>query len=183
MQEEERRQEQQRKLEAERQREEERKQAAMQAEAKKSAQRQAMLEKAKQTRAPPPPARNQPNGPPDYSRNEAGPARPPSRMNLAAPRSQDDTGRAFNTVLSNGPKAQTKRPLPQETGDDNTSRQGQVRNGNGFQPKESKRMRMTDELNDPVEKEKQPSLKGAPVRPSGGLKKVRYLVWEDYVTH
>ncbi|KAI8949753.1 hypothetical protein F4801DRAFT_390521 [Xylaria longipes] len=152
MQEEERRQEQQRKLEAERQREEERKQAAAQAETKKNAHRQAMLEKAKQTRAPPPAVRGQPGGPPDYSRNEAGPSRPPSRMGSMAPRSQDDTSRPVNAVLSNASKAQTKRPLPQET-------------------KDSKRMRMTDELNDPTENEKQPSLKGAPVRPSGGVKK------------
>ncbi|KAI0421192.1 hypothetical protein F5X98DRAFT_294088 [Xylaria grammica] len=171
MQEEERRQEQQRKLEAERQREEERKQAATQAEAKKNAQRQAMLEKAKQTRAPPPAVRSQPGGPPDYSRNETGPSRPPSQMNSTAPRSQDDTSRPVNAVLSNASKAQTKRPLPQEPGDDNVSRPAQTRNGNGHQPKESKRMRMTDELNDPAENEKQPSLKGAPVRPSGGLKK------------
>ncbi|KAH8160393.1 hypothetical protein CIB48_g7853 [Xylaria polymorpha] len=152
MQEEERRQEQQRKLEAERQREEERKQAAAQAEAKKNAQRQAILEKAKQTRAPPPAVRSQPGGPPDYSRNEAGPSRPPSRIGSMAPRSQDDTSRPVNAILSNASKAQTKRPLPQET-------------------KESKRMRMTDELNDPAENEKHPSLKGAPVRPSGGVKK------------
>ncbi|KAI0100625.1 hypothetical protein GGR51DRAFT_347009 [Nemania sp. FL0031] len=171
MQEEERRQEQQRKLEAERQREEERKQAAMQAEAKKNAQRQAMLEKAKQTRAPPPAVRSQPGGPPEYSRSEAGPSRPPSRMNSMAPRPQDDAGRPVNAVLSNASKAQMKRPLPQETNEDNTSRPGQVRNGNGFQSKESKRMRMTDELDDPAESEKQPSLKGAPVRPSGGFKK------------
>ncbi|KAI0914910.1 hypothetical protein F4823DRAFT_570115 [Ustulina deusta] len=171
LQEEERRQEQQRKLEAEHQREEERKQAALQAEAKKNAQRQAMLEKAKQTRAPPPAVRSQPSAPPDYSRNEAGSSRPPSRMNSTAPRSQDDTSRPVNAVLSNASKAQTKRPLPQEGGDDNASRPAQARNGNGFQSKESKRMRMTDELNDPAEDEKQPSLKGAPVRPSGGLKK------------
>ncbi|KAJ8128339.1 hypothetical protein O1611_g5293 [Lasiodiplodia mahajangana] len=171
MQEEEKRQEQQRKLEAERQREEERKQAAMQAEAKKNAQRQAMLEKAKQTRAPPPAVRSQPGGPPEYGRNEAGSSRPPSRVNSMAPRPQDDAGRPVNAVLSNASKAQMKRPLPQEASDDNMSRPGQTRNGNAFQSKESKRMRMTDELNEPTESEKQPSLKGAPVRPSGGFKK------------
>ncbi|KAJ8110628.1 hypothetical protein ONZ43_g5827 [Nemania bipapillata] len=175
MQEEERRQEQQRKLEAERQREEERKQVALQAEAKKNAQRQAILEKAKQTRAPPPAVRSQPSGPPEYSRNESGPSRPPSRMNSMAPRCQDDAGRPVNAVLSNASKAQMKRPLPQEVSDDNSSRPAQARNGNGFQPKESKRMRMTDELNDPTENEKQPSLKGAPVRPSGGFKKVSHV--------
>jgi hypothetical protein len=172
MQEEEKRQEQQRKLEAERQKEEERRQAAVQAEAKKNAQRQAILEKAKQTRAPPPAVRTQPSGPPDYSRNEGGPVRPPSRMNSTVPRSLEDASRPINAVLSNGSKAQGKRALPLEPGDDNGSRPAQNRNGNGFQSKESKRIRMTDELNDPVETEKQPSLKGAPVRPSGGLKKV-----------
>ncbi|KAI0803994.1 hypothetical protein GGR55DRAFT_341811 [Xylaria sp. FL0064] len=171
LQEEERRQEQQRKIEAEQQREEERKQATIHAEAKKNAQRQAMLEKAKQTRAPPPAVRSQLNGPPDYSRTEAGSSRSPSRMNQTVPRSQDETSRPVNTVLSNASKAQTKRPLPQESSDDNTSRPAQTRNGNGFQPKDPKRMRMTDELNDPQENEKHSSLKGVPVRPSGGLKK------------
>ncbi|KAI1115372.1 hypothetical protein F5Y14DRAFT_411074 [Nemania sp. NC0429] len=171
LQEDERRQEQQRKLELERQKEEERKQAAMHAEAKKNAQRQAMLEKAKQTRAPPPAVRSQPGGLPEYTRNEGGTSRPPSQMNSMPSRSQDDTSRAVNAALSTASKAQMKRPLPQEPGDDSTSRSAQARNGNGYQPKESKRMRMTDELNDPAENEKQPSLKGAPVRPSGGFKK------------
>lgn len=171
IQEEERRQEQQRKLELERQKEEERRQALAQAEAKKNAQRQALIEKAKQTRAPPPAVRNQPNGPPDYNKSETGPARPPSRLNSIAPRPQEDAGRPVNAVLLNPSKSQMKRPLPQETSDDNTSRPGQVRNANGLQPKDSKRMRMTDELSDAADNEKQPSLKGAPVRPSGGFKK------------
>ncbi|KAI1461392.1 hypothetical protein F4805DRAFT_413942 [Annulohypoxylon moriforme] len=162
IQEEERRQEQLRKAEADRQREEERKQAAMQAEAKKNAQRQAMLEKAKQTRAPPPAARSQPNGPPDYSR-------PPSRMTSNAQRSQEDAGRPVNAVLSTASKANTKRPLQQEHNDDG-ARQA-ARGGTAYQPKESKRMRMTDEFDDDAGIEKQPSLKGAPVRPSGGYKK------------
>ncbi|KAI0478877.1 hypothetical protein GGR56DRAFT_348023 [Xylariaceae sp. FL0804] len=167
MQEEERRHEQQRRLEAERHREEERKQAAAQAEAKKNAQRQAMLEKAKQTRAPPPPPRTQPNGPPDYNRAEGAPARPPSRMGSMAP----DAGRPVNSVLSTAAKSTTKRPLPQEHSDEGATRQNQARANAPYQAKESKRMRMTDELNNDVEREKQPSLKGAPVRPSGGLKK------------
>ncbi|KAI0899681.1 hypothetical protein F4806DRAFT_453523 [Annulohypoxylon nitens] len=170
IQEEERRQEQQRKAEAERQREEDRKQAAMQAEAKKNAQRQAMLEKAKQTRAPPPAARSQPNGPPDYSRADAAVPRPASRMTSNAPRSQEDAGRPVNAVLSTASKANTKRPLQPDHNDDST-RQTAVRGGTTYQTKESKRIRMTDEFDDEVETEKQPSLKGAPVRPSGGYKK------------
>lgn len=166
MQEEERRQEQQRKAEVDRQKDEERKQA----EAKKNAQRQAMLEKAKQTRAPPPAVRSQPNGPPDYSRTEATASRPPSRMTTTQ-RSQEDAGRPVNAVLSNTSKAPTKRPLQQDHKDD-SARQPPARGGTSYQPKESKRMRMTDEFDDDTETEKQSSLKGAPVRPSGGLKKV-----------
>ncbi|KAI1409431.1 hypothetical protein F5Y13DRAFT_203619 [Hypoxylon sp. FL1857] len=166
MQEEERRQEQQRRAEAERQKEEERKQT----EAKKNAQRQAMLEKAKQTRAPPPAARSQPNGPPDYSRTEGAAPRPPSRLTTNVQRSQED-GRPVNAVLSNASKASSKRPLQQDREDDST-RQAQARGGTGYQqPKDSKRMRMTDEFDDDAEMEKHPSLKGAPVRPSGGYKK------------
>ncbi|OTB08081.1 hypothetical protein M426DRAFT_317186 [Hypoxylon sp. CI-4A] len=168
MQEEEKRQEQQRKAEAERQKEEERKQAAAQAEAKK-AQRQAMLDKAKQTRAPPPAARSQPNGPPDYSRAESSVPRPPSRLASNAPRSQEEVGRPINTMLPNASKAPSKRPLQQDY-NDNGNRQAPTR-GTGYQSKESKRMRMTDEFEEEVEKEKQPSLKGAPVRPSAGYKK------------
>ncbi|KAI5921575.1 hypothetical protein F4810DRAFT_702242 [Camillea tinctor] len=125
----------------ERQKEEERKQ---QAEAKKNAQRQAMIEKAKQTRAPPPAVRSQPNGPPDYSKAESGPSRPPSRLATAS-----------NT----------------DQGEENASHQASARNGNAYSSKESKRQRMSDEFDDMGKKEKQPSLKGAPVRPSGGLKK------------
>ncbi|KAI1505305.1 hypothetical protein F5X99DRAFT_277162 [Biscogniauxia marginata] len=165
MQEEERRQEQQRKLEAERQREEDRKQA----EAKK---KQAMIEKAKQTRAPPPAVRSQPNGPPDFSKGEGAPSRPPSRMATATQRSQEDTARPVNTVLSGNSKSATKRPLQQDQSEDSASRQASARNGNVYPAKESKRLRMSDELDIAAEKkEKQPSLKGAPVRPSGGLKK------------
>ncbi|KAI2781994.1 hypothetical protein F4815DRAFT_464946 [Daldinia loculata] len=167
MQEEERRQEQQRRAETERQKEEERKQTV---EAKKNAQRQAMLERAKQTRAPPPAARSQPNGPPDYSRAEASIPRPPSRLASNLQRSQEDIGRPVNAVLSNASKAPTKRPLQQDYKDDN-ARQAPARATTGYQSKESKRMRMTDEFDDDVEIEKQPSLKGAPVRPSGGYKK------------
>ncbi|KAK8090834.1 Inner centromere protein-related protein pic1 [Apiospora phragmitis] len=146
-QEEKRRQEQQKRLEAERQKDEERRQAAAQAEAKKNAHRQAMLEKAKQTRAPPPAARSV-NGQPEFrSINQNEPNRPPLRMTTH--RSQEDLGRS---VLQNTAKPATKRPLQQDN-------------------KEAKRMRMTSEFDD-LEMEHQPSLQGLPVRPSNGLKKV-----------
>ncbi|KAK8010667.1 hypothetical protein PG990_009632 [Apiospora arundinis] len=146
-QEEKRRQEQQKRLEVERQKDEERKQAAAQAEAKKNAQRQAMLEKAKQTRAPPPAARSV-NGQPEFkSIGQNEPNRPPSRM--TSHRSQEELGRS---VLQNPAKPPTKRALQQDN-------------------KEVKRMRMTSEFDD-LEMENQPSLQGPPVRPSNGLKKV-----------
>ncbi|RYP71414.1 hypothetical protein DL771_004781 [Monosporascus sp. 5C6A] len=171
VQEEERRQEQQRKLEAEWQREEERRQA----EAKKNMQRQAMLEKAKQTRAPPPAVRNQAHAPPEYSRpqdqlqkGEASAGRPPSRLNAAVPRSQEELGRPVNATLSSTSKAPSKRPLQPDENSDKATRQAPSRPGTTYQAKESKRMRMTDEFDDVVS---QSTLKGAPIRPSGGYKK------------
>ncbi|RYO92920.1 hypothetical protein DL766_003896 [Monosporascus sp. MC13-8B] len=151
LQEEERRQEQQRKLEAERQREEERRQA----EAKKNMQRQAMLEKAKQTRAPPPAVRNQAHAPPEHSRpqdqlqkGEVSAGRPPSRLNTAVPRSQEDLGRPVNATLSSTSKASSKRPLQPDENSDKATRQAPSRPGTIYQTKESKRMRMTDEFDD-----------------------------------
>ena len=175
MQDEEKRQEQQRKLEAERQREEERKQT----EAKKNAQRQAMLEKAKQTRAPPPAVRNQPNGPPDYNRpqdkGDAPPARPPSRLNMN--RSQEELGRPVNASLPSTAKAASKRPLQPEEATDKSARPGPSRPGTSYQTKETKRMRMTDEFDDDGPQVNQSSLKGAPIRPSaGGYKKVNLQI-------
>lgn len=153
-QEEERRREQQQKVEAEKQKEEERKQAAIQAQAHKNAQRQAMLEKAKQTRAPPPPPRAV-NGQPEYKGLQSEPSaiRPPSRLQSTAHRSQEELGRPVNSLMSSNMKPSSKRPMQQE-------------------PKETKRMRMSDDLDDDVETKNKPSLKGAPVRPSGGFKKV-----------
>lgn len=178
MQEEERRQDQQR-------REEERKQA----DAKKNAQRQAMLEKAKQTRAPPPAVRNQPNGPPEYNRaqdqaqrGEA--ARPPSRITAGAPRSQEELGRPVNAALSSTTtttttttKASGKRPLQQdENAEKAAARPAPSRPGTAYQTKETKRMRMTDEFDD-LPPANQSSLKGAPIRPSGGYKKVSLYIY------
>lgn len=171
MQEEERRQEQQRRLEAEKQREREREAA----EAKKNAQRQAAIEKAKMTRAPPPAVRSQPNGPPDYTAPSsqdargAGPARPPSRMGSALFRSQDDVNRPVNALLSNAGKGQ-KRPLGQDN-DGGNARAQQVRGGTTYQAKDAKRRRTSQEQDD--EMESLPNIKGPPVRPSAGYKKVR----------
>ncbi|UKZ47393.1 hypothetical protein TrVGV298_001611 [Trichoderma virens] len=139
-QEEQRKQDQQRRLELERQKQQE--------EEKK---RQAAIEKAKQTRAPPPAVRPQPNGPPDstlaqqrsaFSKAEGQPARPPSR--LASMR--DDPSRPAS-ALSNAAKAGAKRTLVPETSDD------------------------TEHGDDESEVDNAPKIKGPPVRPSTGFKK------------
>ncbi|KAG7048558.1 inner centromere protein [Colletotrichum scovillei] len=170
IQEEERKQELQRRQEAERQREREREQA----EAKKSAQRQAAIERAKQTRAPPPAVRSQPNGPPDYTasqRSDGQPPRPPSRMNSMAHRSQED--RPVNAVLSNASKPGSKRPLPQDSREDTGSRNPPARNGQSYKTQEAKRRRTSDDFADELDMDIQPpNIKGPPVRPpSVGFKK------------
>lgn len=170
MREEDRRQEQER-------REKERQQAAKEEEAKKKAQRQAAIEKAKQTRAPPPAVRPQANAAPEYNsvRDKAGLPRPPSRLqHSTAHRSQEDVSRPVNAVLSSSTSMSLKRPLQHDGAEDGTQRPTAPRSGPS-QPKEVKRMRMSDEFDLEDEAEIQSygtSLKGPPVRPSAGFKKV-----------
>ncbi|KAJ0164178.1 Inner centromere protein-related protein pic1 [Colletotrichum tanaceti] len=180
IQEEERKQELQRRQEAERQREREREQA----EAKKNAQRQAAIERAKQTRAPPPAVRSQPNGPPDYTasqRSDGQPPRPPSRLTSTAHRSHED--RPVNAVLSNASKPGSKRPLPQEGREERSSRNPGARNGPSYQSKEAKRRRTSDDFADELDMDIQPpNIKGPPVRPpSVGYKKVCHAMNEPLV--
>ncbi|KAH8884865.1 hypothetical protein GQ53DRAFT_751826 [Thozetella sp. PMI_491] len=167
LQEEERRREQQRRAEVERQKEEDQKQATVAAQAKKDAQRQAAIEKAKQTRAPPPAVRSQPNGPPEYSMADKAPARPPSRLGSTI---HQDANRPVNTVLSNASKMAQKRPLQQE---EEAPRPQPQRNPQSYQAKESKRIRMSEEFDEDIEmadSQRNP-IKGPPVRPSAGFKK------------
>ncbi|MBE3111209.1 MAG: hypothetical protein IMZ46_11985, partial [Acidobacteria bacterium] len=170
----ERRQEQQRRLEAEKKREKEREVV----DGKKTAQRLAAIEKAKQTRAPPPAVRSQPHGPPDYSASASqeaaggrggGPPRPPSRIGSALFRSQDDGNRPVNALLSNAGKAQ-KRPLGQDN-DGAHARAQQARSGPAYQGKDAKRRRTSQEADDDMESV--PNINRPPVRPSAGFKKVR----------
>jgi len=191
-QEEERRLEQQRKAEEDRRREEERKNKAAQAAQAKEAQRQAAIEKAKQTRAPPPAARPQPNGLPDSGSGALAdnglasgqPPRPPSRLgSLMHPDSSSAGGRPVNTLVSNAAaaaKMATKRPLPADASEEGSRQQQsqrqsqQQRNGPSFQSKEAKRMRMSEEFDEDIASADhgQWSMQGPPVRPSGGFKKV-----------
>lgn len=185
-QEEQKKQEQQRRLEAERQKQSQREQA----EAKKTAQRQAAIEKAKQTRAPPPAVRGQPTGPPDYKstqdkvgsvqRGDGPPSRPPSRMNSGIYRPQEDGGRQFNGMHSNAPKAVPKRPLGQDGNEERQARHAPSRGGPQYQTQDAKRRRTSDDFADELEMDNPPNIKGPPVRPSGGFKQVSF---EDIKMH
>lgn len=172
----ERKREEDRRQEEER-RERERRKAAAEAEAKRIAERQIAIEKAKQTRAPPPAVRSQPNGPPEYNtvREKGAIPRPPSRLHQSmAHRSQEDLGRPVNAVLANSSKMPAKRPLQQDGVEDGSQRPTAPRSGLP-QQKEVKRMRLSDEFNFEEEMEIQSygtNIKGPPVRPSAGFKKV-----------
>ncbi|KAK1827628.1 inner centromere protein-related protein pic1 [Podospora conica] len=139
--------------EEERKQEEQRREEERKREAKKAA-----IEKAKQTKAPPPASRSQPNGPPDYNLTDKGPARPVSRL------AQQD-GRM---TIGKGP---AKRPLQQEAADEPQRPQGQ-RNMPSYHPKDAKRIRMSEEFDEDIDMaDPQPNIKGPPIRPSTGLKK------------
>lgn len=165
----ERKREEDRRQEEER-REKERQRAVAEEEAKKAAVRQAAIEKAKQTKAPPPAVRSQTHGP------SGSVSRPPSRLGQSTThRSQEDMSRPFKTVLSSSTaKMPMKRPLQQ----DNTEDAGQRPTGTRARPsqqKEVKRLRMSDEFDPEEEMEIQSygtNIKGPPVRPSTGFKKV-----------
>lgn len=168
--EEKQRQEQQRRQDAEKHAAKEREQTAAQSEAKKNAQRQAAIEKAKQTRAPPPAVRPHPNGPPEVvvgQSGEAMPPRPPSRMTSNMPRSHDEPNRPVNSVLSNASKAGVKRAPPAETADEKASRSNAA-----YQSSQAKRRRTSEGHKDDFDAGRQSNIKGPPVRPSAGFKKV-----------
>lgn len=154
-QEEQRRQEQQRRVEAERQKKEKEL-----AEERKTAQRQAALEKAKQTKAPPPAARSQPNGPPDFTISQQMAAqgnRPPSRMVTGPQRQQAEP---------NSSAAGTKRPVGHEGNEDRPA----TRAGPAYQGNDAKRRRTSEVVHDEAGQGSQ-HIRGPPVRPSPGFKK------------
>lgn len=172
--EEKRKEEIQRRQEAERQREiqREKERAAAAADAKKAASRQAMdkrrleLEKAKESRAPPPAIRSQPSA--EVLHDKALPALPQAkaqRMNTAAPRSQDEYGRPINHPST---KAPPKRPLQQDT-DEHHSRPAVQRNGPSYQQNEaqSKRRKTSENFEGEEEiVESHPKMSAPPIRQS-----------------
>ena len=192
--EERRKEEQARRQEAERQRQvqREREQAAAAADAKKSASRQAIekrrleMEKAKETRAPPPAVRPQPsNGdlslsvmqekalPPVPAQRDLGQAKAP-RMNSTNHRPQEDLGRSVNSALQNAAKVPPKRPLQQDA-DDHHSRPTLQRNGPSYQQNEphTKRRKTNEGFDDDDDMtETQPKMTAPPIRNSSVRQKV-----------
>jgi hypothetical protein len=175
------------------QREKER--AAAAADAKKAASRQAIekrrleMEKAKETRAPPPAVRPQPGG--DLAhvmlqekalpavpapRAELAQSKPPRMANAPAqrPQPQEDLGRSVSSTLQNTTKAPPKRPLQQEA-EDHHPRPTLQRNGPPYQHNEqqSKRRKTSQEFDDDEDMtEPQPKMTAPPIRQSSSRPKV-----------
>jgi hypothetical protein len=140
------------------------------------------MEKAKETRAPPPAVRPQPSG--DHtnamSRDKALPPVPQSKapqMNSAAPRSQEDPSRLVNSMMHNSTKAPPKRPLQQDDGDEHHSRPTIQRNGPSYQHNEArtKRRKTSDAFDDDDLTENQPKMTAPPIRQSSSRPKVRVV--------
>ncbi|KAK4459232.1 hypothetical protein QBC42DRAFT_232103 [Cladorrhinum samala] len=139
--------------------------AKAEAEEKRKAAQRAAIEKAKQTPAPPPAVRSQPNGPPDYGLADKPPARPPSR--LGSTMHQD---RLVNMALPNTGKPSMKRPHQQDEGSLRAQQQRPPQPS--YSSQESKRQRLSDEFNDDVDMADSQPLMKAPVRaPSVGPKR------------
>ncbi|KAE8447784.1 hypothetical protein EG329_010178 [Mollisiaceae sp. DMI_Dod_QoI] len=183
----------QRKQELERQREiqRERERAASAADAKKAASRQAIekrrleMEKAKETKAPPPAARPQPDiefgssmlhekalPPIPSQRVDLGQSKP-SRMNPGNQRQQEDPSRPVNSVVSNSAKLPAKRPLPQDN-EDHHSRPTLQRNGPSYHQQEhqAKRRRTSDDFDEDEDMtENHPKMTAPPIRQSSSRQK------------
>ncbi|PHH80337.1 hypothetical protein CDD80_1976 [Ophiocordyceps camponoti-rufipedis] len=148
-------------------------------EGKTPAERRAALERAKQTRAPPPAVRSQPNGPPDSTIGEkAAPTASSARgeagrsQSRTAYRSQDETNRLVSAVLSSTSKTGAKRGFGPDRTDENQAKRAPSRGGPSYQANEAKRRRTSEMFDDDAEIDHSRNIKGPPVRPSGGFKKV-----------
>ncbi|KAG5926625.1 hypothetical protein E4U42_003105 [Claviceps africana] len=171
-QEEQRRQEQHKRQEADRQRQPQQELSASQSQFKSSAQRKAAIEKAKQTRAPPPAVRPQPNAPPDFSMSQESQAvGGPSRMTSNAQWSQEETNRPVNAVLSTASKASAKRAFTYDKGDESQPKHLPSRGGPPYQANDAKRRRTSENLDEETDASTQRNIRGPPLRPSSAFKK------------
>lgn len=142
------------------------------------------MEKAKETRAPPPAARPQQNVDLGNStmQEKALPALPPqrgdlaqskaARMNSAAQRTQEDSSRSVHSNLHSTAKLPPKRPLQES--DDHHSRPGTAHQR--FQQEhQSKRRRTSDNFEDDDDEdmtEDHPKMTAPPIRQSSSRQKV-----------
>lgn len=143
------------------------------------------MEKAKETRAPPPAVRNQPSVDLGSSmmQEKALPPIPPqrgdfgqskgSRMNPAAQRPQEDMIRSVNSTLQSTAKLPPKRPLPQDS-EDHHARPTLQRNGPSYQQEhQSKRRRTSEDFDDDEDMtEDHPKMTAPPIRQSSSRQKV-----------
>ncbi|KJZ79893.1 hypothetical protein HIM_00607 [Hirsutella minnesotensis 3608] len=179
-----RNQEQWRRHEVERQKQPDYERSISQHEAKTPAQRKAALEKAKQTKAPPPAARSQATGAvasiagtvnqastASNARVDSQASRPQPRMTSTLHRAQDESSRPVSSALSNSSKAGTKRALGPDRADEGHHKRALSRGGPTYQANEAKRRRTSDTFDDDAELDHSRNIKGPPVRPSAGFKK------------
>lgn len=184
-QEDQRKHEQWRRQEAERQRQQDHQHATSQNEGKVPTQKRAALEKGKQTKPLPPAARSQASGTAATAGTQekststassvSGEARPQSWATSTLHRSQDETSRPVNAVLSNTSKAGTKRALGPERSDEQLAKRAPSRGGPAYQANEAKRRRTSDAFDDDAEPDQLRNIKGPLVRPSGGYKVSRLV--------
>jgi hypothetical protein len=162
------------------------------------------MEKAKETRAPPPAVRPQPSGDLTHSmlqdkalpplppqRAEANPPRP-IRMNATVPRTQEEPVRLTSAILHNTTKAPPKRPLQQDS-EEHHSRPTIQRNGPPYQNEHQPKRRRTSQTFDEDDEmtENQPKMIAPPIRQSSSRPKVMPTsqslltstnIWQEFQT-
>ncbi|KAK4202815.1 hypothetical protein QBC40DRAFT_220516 [Triangularia verruculosa] len=135
-------------------------------EEREAQRRRIAIEKAKNTKAPPPAVRSQPNGPPDYSLADKAPSRPPSRLGST----MHQESRLVNQSLASG-KGSTKRPHQPENEGVSKSQSNRPAASHQMQDP-NKRLRLSEEFDQDIEMadSQQRMIKPPPVRPSAGFK-------------
>ena len=136
------------------------------------------MEKAKQTKAPPPAIRSQPSVDLKSSvmQEKPLPPAPPQRAEASRPaqRPQEDLGRSVNSGLQNTAKAPPKRPLQQDS-DEHHSRPTIQRNPASYQHNDmhNKRRKTSETFDDDEDMtEPHPKMTAPPIRQSSSRPKV-----------
>lgn len=148
---------------------------AEQSQDKGDVQRKAAIERAKQTKPPPPVIRSQANAAPDVSMiQEDQCARTDSRMASDALGGQEELARPVNVMLPSAAKASgTKRTFTEEKGNSSQTNPTQSRGAVSYQAHDAKRRRTSEGLDETVGTASQKNIRGPPLRPSASFKKVR----------